>query len=47
MRFSTAVIDNKPVAVTVERATEALRVALEIERIGKESLAQMLTTDPA
>ncbi len=45
--FLTAVVDNKPVAVTLERATEALRVALEIERIGKESLAQMMTADLA
>ena len=45
--FVSAVIDDTPVAVTIDRATEALRVALEIERIGKESLAQMLTTEPA
>jgi predicted dehydrogenase len=44
--FLAAVGGYKPVAVTIERATEALRVALEIERIGKESLARMLTADP-
>ncbi|UCG63042.1 MAG: Gfo/Idh/MocA family oxidoreductase [Candidatus Zixiibacteriota bacterium] len=45
--FLSSVADDKPVAVTVERATEALRVALEIERIGKESLARMVTADLA
>ena len=45
--FLSAVTDGTAVAVTVERATEALRVALEIERIGKESLAPMLTTEPS
>ncbi len=44
--FLAAVKGDKPVAVTLERATEALRVALEIEKIGKESLARMLTADP-
>ncbi len=45
--FLSSVTDDRPVAVTVERATEALRVALEIERIGKESLARMVTADLA
>jgi len=45
--FLSAVADDKPVAVTLERATEALRVALEIERIGKESLARMVSADLA
>jgi predicted dehydrogenase len=45
--FLTAVDEGGPVAVTLERATEALRVALEIERIGKESLARMLSADLA
>ncbi|MEW6411820.1 MAG: Gfo/Idh/MocA family oxidoreductase [Candidatus Zixiibacteriota bacterium] len=44
--FLDAVAGNRPVVVTLERATEALRVALEIERIGKESLARMLTANP-
>ncbi|UCE25618.1 MAG: Gfo/Idh/MocA family oxidoreductase [Candidatus Zixiibacteriota bacterium] len=45
--FLTAVVQDGPVAVTVERATEALRVALEIEKIGKESLARMMTANLA
>lgn len=45
--FLTAVSDDTPVAVTLARATEALRVALEIERIGKESLSRMMTSDLA
>ncbi len=43
--FLSAVIEDKPVAVTVERATEALRVALEIERIGKESIARVIASE--
>jgi len=45
--FLSAVADDSPVAVTLARATEALRVALEIERIGKESLARMVSADLA
>lgn len=45
--FLQAVTEDKPVAVTLARATEALRVALEIERIGKESLARMVSADLA
>ena len=45
--FLSAVADDKPVAVTLARATEALRVALEIERIGKESLSRMVSADLA
>jgi hypothetical protein len=41
--FLEAVIENKPVAVTVEEATEALRVALEVKRIGLESIEKILT----
>ncbi|MEA1980401.1 MAG: Gfo/Idh/MocA family oxidoreductase, partial [candidate division Zixibacteria bacterium] len=37
--FLKAVIDDKPVAVTINEASEALRIALEVERIGKESSA--------
>lgn len=40
--FLDAVINDHPVAVPVEQATEALRVALEVERIGRESLERML-----
>ncbi len=40
--FLRAVIDNTPVAVPLEQGTEALRVALEVERIGQESLERML-----
>ena len=43
--FLQSVIEDKPVAVTVERATEALRVALEIERIGKESIARVTASE--
>jgi predicted dehydrogenase len=43
--FLTAVLEDRPVAVTVERATEALRVALEIERIGKESIARLVASE--
>jgi len=44
--FLDAVINDKPVAVTLERATEALRVALEIERVGKKTSAPMLAMEP-
>lgn len=40
--FVEAVLNDKPVAVTLDEATEALRVALEVDRIGRESLARML-----
>ncbi|HVP07136.1 MAG TPA: Gfo/Idh/MocA family oxidoreductase [Candidatus Acidoferrum sp.] len=40
--FVEAVLHDKPVAVTVDEGTEALRVALEIERIGLSSIARML-----
>jgi len=40
--FLDAVIDNKPVAVSLEQATEALRVALEVERIGVASINRMM-----
>ncbi len=45
--FLDAVAHDKPVAVPLQQATEALRVALEVERIGRESLARMLGTEPA
>ena len=41
--FLRAVQDDKPVSVSLEQGTEALRVALEVERIGQESLNRMLT----
>ena len=41
--FLEAVGDGTPVAVTLDEATEALRVALEIERIGTESIARVLS----
>ncbi len=44
--FLDAVIHKKPVAVPLEEAVEALRVALEVERIGRESLARMMETEP-
>ncbi len=42
--FLNAVIHDKPVAVPMEEAVEALRVALEVDRIGCESLARMIGT---
>jgi predicted dehydrogenase len=40
--FLNAIADNRPVAVSLSDGTEALRVALEVERIGRESLEKML-----
>jgi len=40
--FLDAVIHGWPVAVTIDEATEALRVALEVKRIGLESIEKML-----
>ena len=40
--FLDAVANDHPVAVTVDEATEALRVALEVKRIGLESIQKML-----
>jgi predicted dehydrogenase len=37
--FLGAIIADGPVAVSLEEATEALRVALEIERVGMDSIA--------
>jgi predicted dehydrogenase len=42
--FVDAVLDDKPVAVTVAEATEALRVALDVERIGRESGERMIAS---
>lgn len=44
--FLDAVAGEREVAVTIEDGTEALRVALEVERIGRESLTGMLKTEP-
>lgn len=43
--FLQSVIDDSPVAVPVSQAAEALRVALEIERISKESIAAHLAEE--
>ncbi|MFZ1682851.1 MAG: Gfo/Idh/MocA family oxidoreductase [Candidatus Zixiibacteriota bacterium] len=40
--FLIAVTENKPVAVTIDEAAEALRVALEVERIGLASISRMM-----
>ena len=40
--FLDAVITNTPVTVTIDEAAEALRVALEVERIGLASIAKFL-----
>ncbi|MBI5265972.1 MAG: Gfo/Idh/MocA family oxidoreductase [candidate division Zixibacteria bacterium] len=40
--FLDAVIHDRPVAVTVAEASEALRLALEIDRIGISSIARMM-----
>jgi predicted dehydrogenase len=41
--FLNAIVYDTSVAVSLEEATEALRVALEVERIGKQSIAKMMT----
>jgi len=40
--FLKSIIEDKPVAVTLSQATEALRVAVEVERIGQEALKRIL-----
>ena len=45
--FLTAIIDDTRVAVSIDEATEALRVALEVKRIGLESIEKMLQENPA
>lgn len=40
--FIDSVVNDKPVAVTIEEATEALRIALEVERIGLASISRMM-----
>jgi len=44
--FLDAVIHNRPVAVTIDEGAEALRVALEVERIGLESIEKVLKGYP-
>lgn len=44
--FLDAIIHEKPVAVPLDQAAEALRVALEVDRIGQESLARMMESKP-
>jgi hypothetical protein len=41
--FLDAVINDSSVAVSLEEATEALRVALEVERIGLATITQAVT----
>jgi len=43
--FLNSVINKTPVAVPIEQASEALRVALEIERISKETMAPILESE--
>jgi predicted dehydrogenase len=45
--FLISIIDETPLAVSIEEATEALRVALEVKRIGLESIEKMLTENRA
>ncbi len=45
--FLDAIVYDKAVAVPVSEAVEALRVALEIERIGRDSLSRMIQHHPA
>ncbi len=40
--FLDSIINDTPVAVTLAEATEAVRVALEVERIGRESVSRMM-----
>ncbi len=44
--FLDAVINDTPVAVTVAEASEALRVALEVERIGLQSMSTVMGEMP-
>lgn len=43
--FLNSIINKTPVAVPIEQASEALRVALEIERISKETMAPILESE--
>jgi len=44
--FLTAVIEEKSVAVSLADGTEALRIALEVKRIGLESIHRMMESGP-
>ena len=44
--FLDAIINDTPVAVPVAEASEALRIALEVERIGLDSIAAMVGEKP-
>jgi predicted dehydrogenase len=43
--FLDAILHDKAVAVPLEQATEALRVALEVDQIGRESLARVMDSE--
>jgi len=45
--FLNAIKNDSTVAVSIDDAAEALRVAIEVERIGKESINRMLEAKPA
>ncbi len=45
--FLDAVINDTSVAVTVAEASEALRIALEVERIGLKSMATVMEENPS
>ncbi len=44
--FLIAILKGLPVAVTLEQAAEAVRVALEVERIGTKSISRMIEAEP-
>jgi len=43
--FLTAVIEKKPVSVSLADGMEALRIALEVKRIGLESINRMMESE--
>jgi predicted dehydrogenase len=45
--FLNAIINDGPVAVSVQEGIDALRVATEVDRIGRESISQMSETKQA
>ncbi|HWR82923.1 MAG TPA: Gfo/Idh/MocA family oxidoreductase [Candidatus Deferrimicrobium sp.] len=45
--FLNSIMDDQPVAVSLEEATAALDVALKVDRIGQQSLARVTRTDPS
>jgi predicted dehydrogenase len=44
-QFLDAILNDRPVAVPLSEGVEALRVALEVERIGNESAERLLARD--